>query len=260
MRPSCLPVLLLLACASAPQVEYPALDLAQPDQWLGLAGASEDTVADHWWRDMGAARLDSLVALALAHNYDLKAAGARLAQAQAQARVAGAPLWPQLNASANGSRRKQNFVGLPIPGSAPDQVLSSKSTSFGVDLTASWEADLWGRLRAGAQAALADAGAAAADFRAARLSLAAQTARAYFAAVEAGRQVELAQATVANYRLSTEQIEDRLWPRLALIARCALGPVELGHGRSHPRPTPRAKGCCAAPARIDLGPLSRGAG
>lgn len=209
MRPSCLPVLFLLACASAPQVEYPALDLAQPDQWLGLAGASEDTVADHWWRDMGAARLDSLVALALAHNYDLKAAGARLAQAQAQARVAGAPLWPQFNANANGSRRKQNFVGLPIPGSAPDQVLSSKSTSFGVDLTASWEADLWGRLRAGAQAALADAAAAAADFRAARLSLAAQTARAYFAAVEAGRQVELAQATVANYRLSTEQIEDR---------------------------------------------------
>lgn len=207
MRPSCLPVLVLLACASAPKVEYPALSLTPPDQWT--ANASAEPVADRWWRDMGAARLDSLVALALAHNYDLKAAGARLAQAQAQARVAGAPLWPQLNASANGARRKQNFVGLPIPGRDPDQVLSSTSTTFGVDLTASWEADLWGRLRAGAQAALADAGAAAADFRAARLSLAAQTARAYFAAVEAGRQVELAQATVENYRLSAEQIADR---------------------------------------------------
>ena len=93
---------------------------------------------------------------------------------------------PQLGAGANGSKRKQNFVGLPIPGRDPDQVLTSESTSFGVDLTASWEADLWGRLRAGAQAALADADAAAADFRAAHLSLAAQTARAYFAAVEAG--------------------------------------------------------------------------
>ena len=104
---------------------------------------------------MGATRLDSLVALALEHNYNLKIAGARLAQAQAQARVAGAPLWPQLSANGNGSKRKQNFVGLPIPGRAPDQVLTSESTSFGVDLTASWEADLWGRLRAGAQAALA---------------------------------------------------------------------------------------------------------
>ena len=206
MRPLCLPVLFLLACASAPKVEYPALDLAQPDQWT--AGASEDPVADHWWRDMGAARLDSIVALALEHNYDLKAAGARLAQAQAQARVAGAPLWPQLSATNTGSRRKQNFVGFPIPGQE-GQVLTSTSTSFGVNLNASWEVDLWGRLRAGAQAALADAGAAAADFRAARLSLAAQTARAYFAAVEAGRQVELARATVENYRLSAEQIEDR---------------------------------------------------
>ena len=144
--------------------------------------------------------------VALEHNYDLKAAGARLAQAQAQARVAGAPLWPQLSATGTGSRRKQNFVGFPIPGQE-GQVLTS--TSFGVNLNASWEVDLWGRLRAGAQAALADAAAAAADFHAARLSLAAQTARAYFAAVEAGRQVELARATVANYRLSAEQIEDR---------------------------------------------------
>ena len=85
MRPLCIPVLFLLACASAPKVEYPDLDLAQPDQWT--AGASEGTVADQWWRDMGTARLDSLVALALEHNYNLKIAGARLAQAQAQARA-----------------------------------------------------------------------------------------------------------------------------------------------------------------------------
>lgn len=206
MRPLWLPLLFSLACASAPKVEHPALDLAEPEQWT--AGANADTVADHWWRAMGAAPLDSLVALALEHNYDLKVAGARLAQAQAQARIAGAPLWPQLGGNATGSQRKQNFVGLPIPG-VVDKVLTSESTTFGVELTASWEADLWSRLRAGAQAALADAAAVAADFRAARLSLAAQTARAYFAAVEAGRQVELARATVANYRLSAERIENR---------------------------------------------------
>ena len=114
MRPLCLPVLFLLACVSAPKVEYPALDLAQPDQWT--AGASEDTVADHWWRAMGAARLDSLVALALAHNYDLKIAGARLAQAQAQARVAGAPLWPQLGGNANGSRANRISSACPFLG------------------------------------------------------------------------------------------------------------------------------------------------
>lgn len=196
----------MLSCASAPKVEYPELDLATPTNWA--AATITGSGADDWWRDLGPTRLDSLVSQALANNYDLKGAAARLAQAQAQAEAAGAPLMPQLSATGNGSRRKQNFVGFPIPGS-DGQVLSSTSTSYGVNLNLAWEVDLWGRLRAGAQAALADAQAASADFRGARLSLAAQTARAYFAAVEAGRQVELASATVENYRLSTEQIQSR---------------------------------------------------
>lgn len=196
----------LLSCASAPQVEYPDLDLATPANWTASTPAGG--IADDWWRDLGTTRLDSLITQALAQNYDLKGTATRLAQAQAQAKAAGAPLLPQLSGSGNGSKRKQNFVGFPIPGSA-GQVLSSTSTSYGVNLNLSWEVDLWGRLRAGTQAAIADAQAAEADWAGARLSLAAQTARAYFAAVEAGRQVELAHATVENYRVSTEQIQRR---------------------------------------------------
>lgn len=198
--------LFLLACASAPKIEYPELALTTPATWT--APAPDDAVVADWWRELGPARLDSLIALALAQNYDLKGAAARLEMAQAQAKIAGAPLTPQLSATGNGSRRKQNFVGFPIPG-GEGQIPSTTSTSFGVNLNLSWEVDLWGRLRAGAQAALADFQVAEAEWRAARLSLAAQTARAYFAAVEAGRQVELASATVENYRLSTEQIESR---------------------------------------------------
>ncbi len=196
----------VLSCASAPKVEYPDLDLATPANWT--ASTPTGSIADDWWRDLGTTRLDSLITQALAQNYDLKGAATRLAQAQAQAKAAGAPLLPQLNGTGNGSKRKQNFVGFPIPGSA-GQVLSSTSTSYGVNLNLSWEVDLWGRLRAGTQAAIADAQAAEADWAGARLSLAAQTARAYFAAVEAGRQVELAHATVENYRVSTEQIQRR---------------------------------------------------
>lgn len=196
----------VLSCASAPKVEYPDLDLATPANWT--ASTSTGGIADDWWRDLGTTRLDSLITQALAQNYDLKSAATRLAQAQAQAKAAGAPLLPQLSGTGNGSKRKQNFVGFPIPGSA-GQVLSSTSTSYGVNLNLSWEVDLWGRLRAGTQAAIADAQAAEADWAGARLSLAAQTARAYFAAVEAGRQVELAHATVENYRVSTEQIQRR---------------------------------------------------
>mgnify|MGYP001998910805 FL=1 len=198
--------LFALSCASAPRVDHPTLELTVPEQWT--SASPDGAVGDHWWRDLGAAPLDTLIDQALAHNYDLKTAAARLASARAQARAADAPLWPGLSATGSGSRRKQNFVGFPIPG-GEGRVLSTTSESYGVNLNLSWEVDLWGRLRAGAQAALADAQAARADYHGARLSLAAQTARAYFAAVEANRQVALSEATVENYRLSATQIQSR---------------------------------------------------
>ena len=69
--------LFALSCATAPRVDHPALELTVPEQWTtaGPAGA----VGDRWWRDLGAAPLNTLIDQALAHNYDLKAAAARLA-------------------------------------------------------------------------------------------------------------------------------------------------------------------------------------
>ena len=200
------PLVILAACASAPVVQHPPLELDTPNTWT--AGGEVGTVDSLWWTGVADVRLTELVGEALAHNYNLQAAAARLQAATAQAKIAGADLLPQLSVGGSRSRRKQNFIGFPIPG-GEQQVLSSTTNNFGVNLNASWEIDLWGRLRAGQRGALADWQAAAADLRGARLSLAAQTARTYFAAVEAQRQVELAEATVENYRLSTAQIESR---------------------------------------------------
>ena len=166
---------------------------------------------------------------ALDHNYDLQAAGARLHAAAAQARLAGAPKWPQVEVSGSGSRRRQNFIGFPIPGGG--DVLGTTSTNYGVSLNVSWEVDLWGRLRAGETAALADLASAEASFRGARLSLISQTARAYFAVVEAYRQVELAQASRANQKFAAEQIRVRyeagLRPSLDLrLGRSSLAATE----------------------------------
>ncbi len=88
-------------------------------------------------------------------------------------------------------------------------VLTSTTTNNGVSLNLSWEVDLWGRLRAGEAAALADVMASSADLRAARLSLAAQTARGYFAVIEARTQAELARETLDNQRLAYAQIRER---------------------------------------------------
>ena len=205
-------------CASAPAVRHPDIDIAKPAR----ESSTDATPIAKWWTHLGDARLDSLVDQALHSNFNLQTAAARLAQAEAQARIAGASLQPNIGLGGSGTRRKQNFIGFPIPGNQ-GQVLSNTTNSYGVSLSSSWELDLWGGLRAGTRAALADAQAAQAELYGARLSVAAQTARAYVAAVEAKRQVELARATVDNYRVSNEQIDRRYERGLSTSLELRLG-------------------------------------
>ena len=209
-------------CASAPAVRHPDIDIAKPAR----ESSTDATPIAKWWTHLGDARLDSLVDQALHSNFNLQTAAARLAQAEAQARIAGASLQPNIGLGGSGTRRKQNFIGFPIPGSQ-GQVLSNTTNSYGVSLSSSWELDLWGGLRAGTRAALADAQAAQAELYGARLSVAAQTARAYVAAVEAKRQVELARATVDNYRVSNEQIDRRYERGLSTSLELRLGRSNL---------------------------------
>ena len=152
--------------------------------------------------------LASYVSEALEQNHDLQVAATRVDAAVAQARIAGAALLPSLNAPLDGARRRQNFIGFPIP-AASNEVLSSMTSTYGASLSASWELDLWGRLRAGKSAAAADLQASLADMEAARLSLIAQTTRAFFAALESTGQVRLSESTVENLRLASEQIRER---------------------------------------------------
>ncbi|MEM9290065.1 MAG: efflux transporter outer membrane subunit [Acidobacteriota bacterium] len=222
-------VLSLSGCASlepAPTVDVPA----EPS-WVAQArvdGGGEERgeeapLTDRWWTSFGDPELDALVEEGLEANRDLAAAAARLEQAWIQARIAGADLAPQVNGSFNGSRRKQNFIGFPIPG-GEEEVLSSTTSTFGVSLDVSWEVDLWGRLRAGRDAATEDLAAAQADYAAARLSLAAQTSKAYFAVREAELQRALAQETLESRQASSSQVRRRYEAglRTALDLRLAL--------------------------------------
>jgi len=231
----------LAGCVSAPPVAHPKLDPELPATWTAASDAppglptAKAGSAGWWWRELGDARLESLVLEALDHNADLVAAAARVSRAAAQATITGADSAPQIGLAFAGSRQKQNFVGLPIPGSSG--VLTSRSDSYGVSLDVSWELDIWGRIRSGQSAALADREAAVADFQGARLSLVAQVAKAWFAAIEARRQVELAVATVATYRSTLDRVRDRydrgLRPALDLrLARSNLASAEASLARS----------------------------
>ena len=174
-----------------------------------------------WWRQFGDADLNGLVEEALEMNHDLQAASARLEQARLRAAIAGAERLPRVNASIEGSRQRNNFIGLPFPGASG--VLTSRSESYRLSLSTSWELDLWGRIRSGQLAAVADSEAARADFAAARHSLAAQTVKAWLSLTEARQQEDFARNNVLLIESTTRQVRLRyeLGIRPALELRLA---------------------------------------
>jgi multidrug efflux system outer membrane protein len=200
-------LLLAYGCQKRPIQPLYQPELNPADRWSASDTDTGD-VPDQWWVRFEDPVLAELVTEGLSANYNLKAAAARLEAAAAQARVAGADLLPQVSAGLNANGQRQNFIGFPIPGSE-GQVLSRTFKSFGVSLDASWEPDVWNRIAAGEAAAIADWEAAAADLRAARLSLTAQIGKAWYAIVESREQLRLAEKTAANYRDTSERIRGR---------------------------------------------------
>ena len=173
-----------------------------------VAEAPAVAIEARWWRSFDSPALDALVEEALAQNHDLAIAAARVAAAEAEARIAGADLYPAIGIGLTGRRARQNFIGFPIPGSDSD-VLSTTSTNLGLSLDVSWEADLWGRLRARQRAAVAEVAASRADLEGARLSLAGLVVRTWIALIEAGQQIALAERTLASRSDTRRRVEAR---------------------------------------------------
>src|SRR5690606_3779839 len=191
--------LLLTACAGEPPPRIPDdLGIDVPDTWSSdnAATTAAQTLRSDWWREFGDERLDTLIATGLANNPNMRAVMARLEAAAASHEIAGGPLLPEFDASLQNDRARRLFIGFPFGGGG---VPSSTFTTYGLSLGVRWEVDVWGRLRAADSAALADQQAAVHDIHAAQMSLAAQVCRAWFAAIEAKQQLELAEATASAF-------------------------------------------------------------
>ena len=201
---------LFLSCASAPKRQSSPVKNQVPNAWTaGSTISVRQSIKVDWWRDFQDTQLDSLITNALKYNYNLKAAAQRVQAARVQATIVGAPLFPQVSLGLNGAKRRQNFIGFPIPGSGGGGVLSTTATTYGLSTNLNWEIDLWGRLRNDKAAALADYQGAQADHLGARLSLSGQTTKSWFAAIEARRQLDLAQSTRDNFQAVNDQIQTR---------------------------------------------------
>lgn len=179
------------------------LKLETPRTWTATETSDQDPIpATDWIESFDDPTLSEIVAEAIEANYDLAATAARLSAAQASAIISGADRYPQLSLGADGSQRE-----LRSSGSDADDRIRTESYSLALDLN--WEIDIWGRLNDRARAGEADYEAVQADYEAARLSLAAITARSWFNAVEAELQVRLAEDIYQSFQNNLETIENR---------------------------------------------------
>lgn len=193
----CLALSLLLgACTSAPERQPAATAPPAPAQWAGGAGAASP---EHWLEAFADPELTRWVEDALAHNFDLKAAAARVEAARAQARIDGAGRWPQLGFGTGYQRSQVRDSGYG----------SSEYGAFEALFDLSWELDVWGRIAASQRAASQETAAAQADWQAARLSLAARLAQGYFDLAEARLQVAVVEQSIYDRRTLAELVRGR---------------------------------------------------
>jgi NodT family efflux transporter outer membrane factor (OMF) lipoprotein len=161
-----------------------------PPSWTA-PGAAEGAVVDGWLVTFHDPSLSAMVAEALEYNADLRVAAARVEQAAGYAKAAGAAIYPAVSLLARGG----------------GQLSGDNSGLQGVLVSASWELDLWGRVRAERDAAAAQYASAEANYVYGRQSLAALVAKSWFLATEARLQISIAEDMV------------RAAERLAQIAR-----------------------------------------
>ncbi|HVO11544.1 MAG TPA: efflux transporter outer membrane subunit [Vicinamibacteria bacterium] len=179
-----------------PRVEAPPL---LPHQLAGAATGDES----RWWQRFADPVLDGLVAEALAHNKTVKIAAANVDQAAAVLTQVRSPLFPQASAGASGTRQRGSERGaVPIPPTVPNP-----QTSYQLLAGASWEIDLWGRVRRLSEAARADLLATEEARRGVILSLVGAVANTYLQLRGLDEQLLIAQRSREAYAASVKLFE-----------------------------------------------------
>lgn len=193
-----------------------------PVQWQApRPHGGEAAALTQWWTRFDDPLLGELVQRAQAENPTLAQALARIAQARAQLVVAGAALKPAVDGSASVQRATQAF---PIP-------LSAYTLARG-GLDANWEIDLFGARRAGVAQARAQAGAVAAQWHDARVSLAAEVALDYVGLRACEAQLRLNEQDMASAAQIAELTARKVEVGFDAPANGALAQATLADARS----------------------------
>jgi multidrug efflux system outer membrane protein len=190
-------------CAIGPNYKRPPINT--PETFRGESKSSTNSFANlPWWQVFQDNTLQILIRTALTNNYDLRIAVTRVEQARAMAAEARARYYPQLDYAANASRG-QNVGGGNTP--SPTGTIGNV---FAADLNASWEIDLWGRIRRLNESARAQLFASEEARRDVIISLTAQVAQDYFQLLALDNQLEIARESTNSFGESLNIFNERL--------------------------------------------------
>jgi len=229
----------IAGCAVGPDYRKPATALEPFHSLAAVQGRRASTSAgalEQWWLGFNDPELTRIAQRALHQNLELAAAMARVEQARAAAREAGAQLLPTADLTTQAARIHQSLespigaMAHHLPGFKRDQ------SEYDVGAAASWEIDLFGGLRRGAQAASAEAQAAEAEQLGTHITVVADAADAYFQV--RGDQARIA---VAKDQISTDEhlldlIERRFRAGLATDREEAQAQALLSEARASLQP------------------------
>ncbi|MFC4995305.1 efflux transporter outer membrane subunit [Rubritalea tangerina] len=188
----------LTACADlVPTKSTQKAVVNAPSSWKEASKGQHKKISSGWLEEFNSPEMSSLVNEALTNNPNLNASAARLRAAKQGTIGAQAALLPTVTAGAGGSRTRL--------GNGDNARVYTES--YNIRLNASWEPDLWGRLRDLRDASYSGYYADAYEFRGARLSLAANTAKAWCNLITAENQLRLAENILASFNKNNAIVE-----------------------------------------------------
>jgi len=168
-------------------------------QSVALSQTEKRSVPHQWVERLQDPMLDRLIEEAIRNNKDLKLAAARLENSRQLMRIARAGLFPSIGLEASGTLSNVDTVA--YKGTTTDSYL--------LTLGASWEADIWGKVRNTARSGEADFMASDFDLTQARHALVGAVCSAWYDCIAAHEQLELARATVESYVSTADLIQNR---------------------------------------------------
>ncbi len=185
-------VLFFAGCAVGPNYKRPPVNA--PETFRGETEASTNSFAElPWWQVFHDDNLQNLIRIALTNNYDLRIAVTRVEQARAMAAEARAGFFPQINYDAIAG------TGKNVSGGNTPSPTGTTGDLFAADANASWEIDLWGRIRRLNESARAQFLASQEARRDVMISLIAQVAQDYFQLLALDRQLAIAHESTNSF-------------------------------------------------------------